>query len=76
MGEGCCLQLKLTASGVAHNDFRMRMRALVEEVKAQGDPKADDQSIAGLLLRLRDPKTGSAVLATFSVIPLSGLRQA
>ena len=53
-----CLQLKLTRSGVAHSDFRMRMRALLEEVKARGEPKADDQSIAGLLLKLRDPKTG------------------
>ena len=35
------------------------MRALLEEVKARGDPKVNDQSIAGLLLKLRDPKTGA-----------------
>ena len=56
--EGVCAQLKLTQSGVAHSDFRARMRALLDEVKARGEPKASDQSIAGLLLKLRDPKTG------------------
>ncbi len=45
-----CLQLKLTRSGVAQSDFSMRMRALLEEVKARSKPKPDDQSIAGLLL--------------------------
>ncbi len=70
------LQLKLNASGVAHSDFRMRMRALLEEVKARGDPKADDQSIAGLLLKLRDPKTGGAQHAAFRMIALSELSQA
>ena len=53
-----CVQVKLSASGVAHDDFRKRMRALVDEVKAQGEPKAEDQSIAGLLLKLKNPKTG------------------
>ena len=56
---GCLtLQGKLNDSGVAHDAFRKRMRALLEEVKARGEPKADDQSIAGLLLKLKDPKTG------------------
>ena len=35
------------------------MRALLQEVKARGDPQVNDQSIAGLLLNLRDPKTGA-----------------
>lgn len=53
-----CLQVKLNASGVAHDGFRKRMRALVDEVKARGEPEQDDQSIAGLLLKLRNPQTG------------------
>lgn len=53
------LQVKLNGSGVAHDAFRKRMRGLLEEVKARGEPKADDQSIAGLLLKLKDPKTGA-----------------
>ena len=63
-----CLQMKLSASGMAHDDFRKRMRALVEEVKARGEPKAEDQSIAGLLLKLKNPKTGvqHCLLVNFS----------
>ena len=52
------LQIKLSASGVAHDDFRKRMRGLLEEVKSRGEPTAEDQSIAGLLLKLKNPKTG------------------
>ena len=51
--------MKLSASGMAHDDFRKRMRVLVDEVKARGEPKAEDQSIAGLLLKLKNPKTGA-----------------
>ena len=47
------VQARLTPSGLAHDDFRRRMRALLEEVKARGEPKADDQSISGLLLKLK-----------------------
>ena len=36
------------------------MRALLKEVRARGEPSASDQSIAGLLLKLRDPKTGGS----------------
>lgn len=43
------------------------MRALLEEVMARGDPKVNDQSIAGLLLKLRDPKTGALRLADCSL---------
>ena len=43
---------------MAHADFRKSMQALVEEVKARGEPEAEDQSIAGLLLKLKNPKTG------------------
>ena len=53
------MQVKLSASWGAHGDFRKRMRALVDEVKARGEPKAEDQSIAGLLLKLKNPKTGA-----------------
>ena len=66
--KASCPQIKLSASGVAHDDFRKRMQALVMEVKARGEPKAEDQSIAALLLKLKDPKTGVAhcLLQTFA----------
>ena len=51
-------QARPTAAGRAHEDFRARMRALLAEVRARGEPALEDQSISGLLLRLRDPKTG------------------
>ncbi len=47
------VQVKMTPSGQAHDDFRRRMRALVEEVKARGEPRPEDQSISGLLLKLK-----------------------
>ena len=52
-------QARPTASGRAHEGFRAQMRALLAEVKGRGDPAPGDQSIAALLLRLRDPKTGA-----------------
>ncbi|BDA47645.1 Cytochrome P450 3A28 [Coccomyxa sp. Obi] len=68
---------KLTPSGQAHDDFRRRMRALLEEAKARGEPKADDQSISGLLLKLKDPKTGQRLpddrlAAEFAVVYQGG----
>ena len=53
------VQARQTASGRAHEGFRAQMRALLAEVKARGDPAPGDQSIGGLLLRLRDPRTGA-----------------
>ncbi|CAL5223031.1 g5486 [Coccomyxa viridis] len=38
--------------------FRLRMSQLLQEVKARGEPAAEDVSIAAHLLRLRDPATG------------------
>ena len=59
--SGSCVpdQARLTESGRAHEGFRAQMRSLLAEVKARGEPAPDDQSISGLLLRLRDPSTGA-----------------
>jgi fatty acid synthase len=53
------------------------MRSLLEEVKARGEPTQDDQSIAGLLLKLRNPKTGrplsdDRLAAEFAVVYQGG----
>lgn len=53
------------------------MRALLQEVKARGDPLAEDQSIAALLLKLKDPKTGQRLpddrlAAEFAVVYQGG----
>lgn len=53
------------------------MRGLLQEVKARGEPKQDDQSIAGLLLKLKDPKTGQRLpddrlAAEFAVVYQGG----
>ena len=53
-----CLQLKLTASGVAHNDFRLRMRALLEEVKAQGGPQPLRSEHCGPAAQAHRPQDG------------------
>lgn len=53
------------------------MRGLLDDVKARGEPKPGDQSIAALMLSLRDPKTGrklsdDRLAAEFAVVYQGG----